>query len=432
MVNVDPAQAQRALENFIRFLHDRREMIVEKWMNSIRRDGRMQTSERLTADELSQHVPSLLDDLAEALGSSPASRGVPSQADERARLHGQHRFGQHFRLEELVREIVALRATLIDEVAAFEDQTADFRDIARQVALRRLHGFFDNMIVDAVRQFTIDQQGKLRKDVAKYRENAQRERGDRDAAQSDLRDARLESEGLREIDSSRVRILRAVAHELRNTINSVQLAAVGLQKDETPQERTESISMFARNIDHMDSLLADLLDYALLLNTPSDLRLESTSLKELCDDLKAIYAPIAEAKGLRLELERDPALTTVISNRTKLVQIASNLLSNALKYTTKGSVRLLLQTLDAERWRLAVEDTGPGIIPGEREKIFGEFYRISETAHIAGTGLGLAVAKRAAELLGGKIQLDSEPRRGSRFEVILPQGAPTAPARPTS
>jgi signal transduction histidine kinase len=403
-------------------------MIVEKWVNSIRRDGRMQTSERLTADELTQHLPSLLDDLAEALGS-PASRGVPSQADERARRLGQHRFGQHFRLEELVREIVALRAIIIDQVSVFEDQTADFRGMARHVALRRLHGFFDNMIVDAVRQFAIDQQGNLQKDVAKYRETAQRERGDRDAAEADLRGARLESEGLREIDSSRVRVLRTVAHELRNTINSVQLAAVELQKDGTPQERTESISIFSRNIDHMDSLLADLLDYALLLHTPSDVRLESTSLKELCDDLKAIYVPIAEAKGLRFEVERDPALTTVISNRTKLVQIASNLLSNALKYTAKGSVRLLLQTLDAKRWCLAVEDTGPGIIPGEREKIFSEFYRISDTAHVAGTGLGLAVAKRAAELLGGKIQLDSEPGRGSRFEVILPRGAPTVARR---
>jgi signal transduction histidine kinase len=91
---------------------------------------------------------------------------------------------------------------------------------------------------------------------------------------------------------------------------------------------------------------------------------------------------------------------------------------------------VLLQMLDAERWCLAVEDTGPGIIPDEREKIFSEFYRISDTAHVAGTGLGLAVVKRAVELLGGKIQLDSEQGRGSRFEVILPRGAPTA--HPTS
>ncbi|RYD81913.1 MAG: ATP-binding protein, partial [Verrucomicrobiaceae bacterium] len=133
------------------------------------------------------------------------------------------------------------------------------------------------------------------------------------------------------------------------------------------------------------------------------------------------YEPLAEAKRLHLEGSCDAALGNLISDELKIKQIASNLVSNALKYTVQGSVRLSFRTVDPHRWMIEVEDTGPGIPPHELERIFQEFHRVKETAHQQGTGLGLAITKRLVDLLGGQIRVESAVGMGSRFEVLLPR-----------
>jgi signal transduction histidine kinase len=144
-------------------------------------------------------------------------------------------------------------------------------------------------------------------------------------------------------------------------------------------------------------------------------------MRELCDELDTAYGTLAETMGLELKTECDPSLVTVESQRTKLVQIAANLLTNALKYTVEGRVHFWVRAVDETHWSLGVEDTGAGMAPQELERLFTEFHRAEKTAHLQGTGLGLAIVKRLVDLLGGEICVHSEVDKGSRFEVIFPR-----------
>jgi signal transduction histidine kinase len=140
--------------------------------------------------------------------------------------------------------------------------------------------------------------------------------------------------------------------------------------------------------------------------------------------METTFRPAAEAKGLALELTCDPALSAVTGDPLKVKQVINNLLSNAIKYTDAGRVALTLRPRADQQWAILVEDTGRGIAPEELQHIFAEFHRSAPQAEVGGTGLGLAITKQLVELLGGSIQVESTPERGSRFEVTLPRTYP--------
>ena len=159
-----------------------------------------------------------------------------------------------------------------------------------------------------------------------------------------------------------------------------------------------------------------------LFDAANSPRMVGVRIPELVDELVAHFQPAAELRSLAFEADYDPSLELVVGDPTKLRQISYNLLSNALKYTERGRVVLSVRAVDADRWALIVEDTGPGIAPEECGQIFSEYHRAADTAHLEGTGLGLSIVKRLVDLLRGEIHLESQLGRGSRFEVILPRG----------
>lgn len=111
-----------------------------------------------------------------------------------------------------------------------------------------------------------------------------------------------------------------------------------------------------------------------------------------------------------------------MSDRLKLQQIITNLVSNAIRYTESGTIRIICQTNDSDRWTLIVADTGVGISPEAQEQIFEPYYRAGPKENYApnSTGLGLAVVEKLVELLQGKIDLVSELGKGSTFTVTFP------------
>jgi CheY-like chemotaxis protein/anti-sigma regulatory factor (Ser/Thr protein kinase) len=132
--------------------------------------------------------------------------------------------------------------------------------------------------------------------------------------------------------------------------------------------------------------------------------------------------PQARQKGLAVQLEPDGLAGVVLeTDRAKLKQILCNLLSNALRYTERGHIRLH-GALTADQVRIAVEDTGVGIAPADQQRIFDEFATLEHPRRQTGegTGLGLAICRRLANLLRGEIALHSEPGRGSTFTLALP------------
>jgi CheY-like chemotaxis protein/anti-sigma regulatory factor (Ser/Thr protein kinase) len=154
----------------------------------------------------------------------------------------------------------------------------------------------------------------------------------------------------------------------------------------------------------------------------------------------------AEAKGLELALSVDPGVPKFIrTDREKIAQILRNLISNAVKYTGRGSIRVNARAeprpAGQSRLRISVSDTGGGILKEHHEAVFSSFVRLRKSVterNVEGTGLGLTIAKRLSEIIGGTLQLESAPGEGSTFTLevdvqkleIDPRGAPPAEAKP--
>jgi signal transduction histidine kinase len=140
-------------------------------------------------------------------------------------------------------------------------------------------------------------------------------------------------------------------------------------------------------------------------------------LREVADSLE----PLVDRPRVRVNVEADPDLPPVATDRDKVKHILLNLLSNAIKYTDDGSILMRADAVDG-RLRIAVSDTGIGIPPNELGKVFLEFHRADSAPSRArsGTGLGLAISQRLARALGGAITVDSRLGAGSTFTIDLP------------
>jgi signal transduction histidine kinase len=179
-------------------------------------------------------------------------------------------------------------------------------------------------------------------------------------------------------------------------------------------------------------LIDDLLQLATHDAGKLDLKLEPVALGELVTSTAASAQWLLGGKQLTVTVDVAPDIPTVRTDRTKVTQILINLLSNAIKFTPDGGSITLHALAHAEGVELAVADTGVGIPAEALARIFDEFYQVdgSPVREYGGVGLGLALVKRLAELLGGSVAVESQVERGSRFSVRLPLNAPGSEAEP--
>lgn len=217
--------------------------------------------------------------------------------------------------------------------------------------------------------------------------------------------------------------LMSVSHELRTPLTSIRghVAALreGVFDDEA--ERGRSLAVIAEEAVRLERLVGDVLDLARLDARRFALVRDEVDMRVICERAYDAFAAEARARGIDLELSLDGG-AVLVTDGDRVFQIVSNLLGNAIQWTpADGRVELRLAASDGEV-TVAVSDTGPGIGPEERERIFRPFW----SGHGGGTGLGLTIASELASALGGRLELDSEPGRGSRFVFVLP--LPAQPA----
>jgi two-component system, autoinducer 2 sensor kinase/phosphatase LuxQ len=183
-----------------------------------------------------------------------------------------------------------------------------------------------------------------------------------------------------------------------------------------------------RNIGEMSELLEDLRDYSVLIASGAALQIEEMDVRVLGSELYASFHALMQATGIRLDLQIDPDLHLVQSDRKKVRQIITNLVTNAIRYcrkdNTDSTVVLAFRSREPGFWQIEVQDFGIGIPSEHLDSIFDEFKRISHSPEIKGAGLGLAITKRLVEELNGTIEVFSELGQGSRFIVTIPS-APT-------
>ena len=217
--------------------------------------------------------------------------------------------------------------------------------------------------------------------------------------------------------------LANMSHEIRTPLNGVigvteLLAASGL----TPQQ-SEMAELIRSSGEQLHGILGDILDIARIEAGEFALSLEPIFLPQLLRSTVDLCGLKAREKNLSLDLIIDQSADAFVqADPVRLKQILTNLLSNAVKFTTTGSVTLSAERTPDNLVKLTVKDTGVGFDPALKDLIFGRFQQAdgSITRRFGGTGLGLAICRQLAELMGGRIDCDSEPGEGSAFQVLLP------------
>jgi protein-histidine pros-kinase len=169
---------------------------------------------------------------------------------------------------------------------------------------------------------------------------------------------------------------------------------------------------------HLLSLINDLLDLAKVEAGKIELQLEPTSCQEVLEEVEDALRPQAEAKGLVFTVEVPPQTVTIRTDRRALSQILINLANNAIKFTPVGKVNVRLERVESGV-RFVVEDTGVGIAAADQQKLFEAFRRVGHAHSHEGTGLGLHLSRKLAELLGGRLTFTSTPGKGSTFLLEL-------------
>lgn len=229
---------------------------------------------------------------------------------------------------------------------------------------------------------------------------------------SDLSEA---NRRLAESDRDKTRFLAAASHDLLQPLHAARLFTAALERevDERPRQlvnRVESAIVAA------EDLLRALLDISKLDAGGVQPRPEPVNLRAFLMDLTDSLRPLAEEKGLTLRLAATPG--SVMTDPALLRSVMQNFLTNAVRYTQTGGIVVGVRRR-GENWRIDVIDSGVGIAPDRIDAVFGEFTRLGEV-EVEGLGLGLALVRRIARLLGGRISVASKPGRGSRFSFGLP------------
>jgi signal transduction histidine kinase len=211
--------------------------------------------------------------------------------------------------------------------------------------------------------------------------------------------------------------LMSVSHELRTPLTAIRghVAALreGVFEDEAAQSR--SLEVVSEEALRLERLVGDVLDLAKLDARRFAVLREEVDMRALCERAYATFAEEAKARGIEYDLELGEG-AVLITDGDRVLQIVTNLIANALHWTPAGGrVDLGLGTDNGEVM-VAVADTGPGVEPEAEERIFRPFW----SGDGGGTGLGLTIARELALALGGRLELHSEPGRGSRFVLVLP------------
>jgi len=221
-----------------------------------------------------------------------------------------------------------------------------------------------------------------------------------------------------------------MSHELRTPLNAI-LGFTGTLLMKLPgpltAEQEKQLTTVQRSGKHLLNLINDILDLAKIESGKVELRSERVVCQAVIDEVMTTLRPLAEQKGLRCTVMAPAEALVIASDQRVLSQILINLVNNAIKFTDRGEVQIALarEANDGhDRVTIRVIDTGMGIAADDQAKLFQDFGRVNSDAVRSreGTGLGLRLSRKLAELLGGTITLTSELGNGSTFTLVLPGG----------
>ncbi|WP_095121000.1 sensor histidine kinase KdpD [Pseudomonas sp. Irchel s3f10] len=235
----------------------------------------------------------------------------------------------------------------------------------------------------------------------------------------------IQAEELRQASDLKSRFLSYMSHEFRTPLGSI-LSINSLLADELDgplsPEQHKQVAFVSTAARELSDMVDDLLDLAKIEAGRITISPAWFDMFDLFSALRGMFRPIVDASAVDLIFEEPVGLPRLYTDDKKLAQILRNFISNSLKFTTRGEVRVSARLEGADKVRFAVSDTGIGIAAELHGALFEDFSQVDSPLQkrLRGTGLGLSLCKRFAALLGGEVGMDSAPGVGSTFFVIIP------------
>ncbi|PYP81554.1 MAG: hypothetical protein DMD35_00860 [Gemmatimonadetes bacterium] len=237
------------------------------------------------------------------------------------------------------------------------------------------------------------------------------------------------AQALGQMSETKTRFLSDMSHELRAPLASmINLTRLLLARADGPltDEQVYQVTLIQRSAESLSEMVDDLLDISKIEARKVDLRLEEVSIAEVLAGLRGMFRPLATNEGVALVFEDPDEPIVLTTDAQRVAQVLRNFVSNALKFTTEGEVRVSARVADGDVVILEVADTGAGIAPEDQARIFEDFAQVDGPIQkrVRGTGLGLPLTRKLAALLGGEVRLESRLGEGSRFSLVVPRVHP--------
>ncbi len=234
-----------------------------------------------------------------------------------------------------------------------------------------------------------------------------------------------QAERLRKATELKSRFLAYMSHEFRTPIGAIRSnARLLLDHVDGPlnEEQTRQVGFIQETAAEFSDMVNDLLDLAKIEAGRLDISPGWFEMMDLFAALRGMFKSMAGNAALTLVFEEPAGVPRLYTDNRKLTQILRNFISNAIKFTAQGEIRVSARVVDGGRIRFSVADTGIGIAPEFHGALFDDFTQVDSPIQkrLRGTGLGLAVSRQLSQLLGGWVEVQSAPGQGSTFSVVIP------------
>ncbi|MHC5598473.1 MAG: sensor histidine kinase [Nostoc sp.] len=390
--------------DFSQVLAEKTNTILNKWIAAVRKDRLIESADDLSYTAIKNHIPNVLKAMVTVLSKSQDNeiQSIVTASFQ----HGAIRAEQGFDPAEIAREYHLLRTVIFDVLQA-DLLSGTPVEIIR--SMRLIDAIVDEAIARCFKSYVEERLRELQQ------------------LQASLT---LHNQELTRLISANQEYLSQLAHELKHPLTSI----IGYSDLFLRQQRrnTEIKDNFS-NLEHIERVLRNGRQLLHLINDVLELsrynagqiklQLALTDVRELIDNVCEMLEPLAAEKNLQIVVDCHRSPEKIITDPLKLQQIITNLISNAIRYTESGTIIIMCQVFENQRWAIAVSDTGIGIAPENQAQIFEPYFRVSfsDRPYLPdSTGLGLAIVSRLVKLLQGQINLVSQVGVGSTFTAIFP------------